>query len=149
MGKNLVRHLYGIRNTKAVRDDAQQVGVLRHSWVTEDGELPAAHWILPTPILKQMNGMLGNMKYPSDYGATLRGSCSADDAAPPIGLKSHDYHKLMQHILPIALRSNDGSAERRLLRATIYELCAIFRLNWCFTPLREMAFCICHRWVHY
>jgi hypothetical protein len=28
MGKNLVRHLYGIRNTKAVRDDVEEVGVL-------------------------------------------------------------------------------------------------------------------------
>jgi hypothetical protein len=127
VGKNLVRHLYGIRNTKVVRDDAEEVGVLRHSWVSEDGELPAARWVLPTRLLKRMNGMLGNMKYPSHYGATLRGSCSGDDATPPIGLKSHDYHKLMQHILPIALRSSDDNDDRRLLRATIYELCTIFR----------------------
>jgi hypothetical protein len=28
VGKNLVRHLYGIQNTEAVREDAEEVGVL-------------------------------------------------------------------------------------------------------------------------
>ena len=126
VGKNLVKHLYGVQDTKAIQEDAEEVGVLQHSWISADGELPEAQWVLPTRRLKQMNGELGNMKYPSHYGATLRGSCSSDNAKPPIGLKSHDYHKLMQHILPIALRSSDDDPSRRLLRATIYELSSIF-----------------------
>jgi hypothetical protein len=124
--KNLMRHLYGIQNTKAIREDAEEAGVVQHSWIDEDGELPNAHWILPTRLLKRINGELGDIKYPSHYGATLRGSCSSDDSIPPVGLKSHDYHKLMQHILPIALLSSDDDPFQRLLRATIYELSFLF-----------------------
>lgn len=65
-------------------------------WVDElDGEVPDAPWALPRDVLKSMNGMLSEMKFPSHYDAGLRESTSIGGSSIPIGLKSHDYHKMM------------------------------------------------------
>lgn len=132
VAKNLMKHLYGINDKRSVRDDAELAGLLKASWITPAGDMPEAPWVLPDHTLKLMNGMICNMKFPSHYGAGFRRCTSGQDAGLPIGLKSHDYHKLIQHVLPAVLRACDDSLVCQPLRLAVYELCCIFR---CITAL--------------
>lgn len=127
VAKNLIRHLYGKADSLAVCEDAQDVGLVRACWISPDGIKPDVPWALPKEILKTMNGMICEMKFPSHYGAGFRGCTSKHDFTPPTGLKSHDYHKLLHHVLPVVLQCCDNSPDRKLLRMCIYELCSLFR----------------------
>ena len=50
VAKNLIDHMYGVRNSDGVRVDAKEVGVVKHAWLrASDGKRPRAHWILPRP----------------------------------------------------------------------------------------------------
>lgn len=111
VAKNLMKHIYGTNDSRAVREDAEEAGVVSMSWITEEGESPEAQWVLPTHVLKRMNGMICKMKFPSHYGAGFRRCTTGQDVGLPIGLKSHDYHKLMQHILPVVLCASDDGRE--------------------------------------
>jgi hypothetical protein len=127
VAKNLLAHLYGVNDSITQRHGAQEVGMLRSCWITVDGSKPVASWVLPKDVLRRMNGMICNMKFPSHYGAGFRGCTTSESCIPPIGLKSHDYHKLMQHVLPVVLRICDTDSTRRFLRQGIYDMCTIFR----------------------
>ncbi len=89
--------------------------------------MPSAHWVLSTQDRKAMNKIFSTLRFPTGYAAKLRSSCSKDDAHAPHGLKLHDYHKLMHHLLPVALRACVRTPETKVLREAIYDLCAIFR----------------------
>lgn len=129
--KSLIKHMYGENDGEPLRKDCKEARMHRRAWIKRgvDGSkiMPNARWILPRAIRKKMNECISSMRFPTGYGAKLRGSCTKNDASPPHGLKSHDYHKLMEHILPAAMRSCVTGTETKLLRETIYELSAIFR----------------------
>lgn len=131
VAKNLIAHLYGNKSSSAIREDAKDVGVVKSCWTTRDGVVPDAPWALPRPILRRINGMICDLKFPSHYGAGFRGCTTGEEWTPPIGLKSHDYHKLVQHVLPVVLRSCDENRSRRGLRQVIYDLCGVFRYTSC------------------
>ncbi|CAM6082617.1 unnamed protein product [Calypogeia fissa] len=107
--KNVLKHIHGANDSIAVRDDAKQEGMVKACWIGADGSVPAALRVLPDNVIKRINGMLSAMRFPTGYGAGFRGCTSAEETSLPIGLKSHDYHKLMQHILPVVLQCCDDS----------------------------------------
>ncbi len=111
VAKNLMKHMYGTNDSREIREDAENVGVMSGSWITEEGQIPEAPWVLPQHVLKRMNGMICKMKFPSHYGAGFWRCTTGLDSGLPIGLKSHDYHKLIQHILPAVLRASDNGPE--------------------------------------
>jgi hypothetical protein len=44
------------------------------------------------------------MRFPTGYGANLRRAFEENDNPKwPAYLKTHDYHRLLQHIIPIAI----------------------------------------------
>ena len=137
--KSLVRHLYGTNDNQQLRDDCEEVGVLRHAWMQvgqgDRIEIPSANWVLSTQDRKAMNKIFSTLRFPTGYGAKFRSSCSKDDAYPPHGLKLYDYHKLMQHLLPVALRACFQTPETRVLREAIYDLSNIFRYIYFFARL--------------
>src|SRR5450759_5112868 len=85
-----------------------------------------APWVLPRQVRKEMNHLLLTVKFPTGYGAKLKSSCQGGTADEPTGLKSHDYHKLMQHLLPLALHSCVADIRPAVCKV-IYDLCDIFR----------------------
>lgn len=133
--KSIMKHTYGTNNTAAVRNDCKDAGMHKAVWTipehsddSDDGDDPhlIPPWVLPKPVIKELNDMLSKSRFPTGYGAKLRGSCKAAGTDQPSGLKSHDYHKLMQHMLPVALRSLAHS-HRKALCNVIYDLAEIFR----------------------
>jgi hypothetical protein len=127
--KNLLKHIYGVNDGGLLRNDCKDVGVHRISWVDEHGlyDRDIAPWIFSRPVLKEMNSIICATRFPTHYGASFRSSCKSNDFHAPHGLKSHDYHKMMQHVLPIAVRCSSFGPDSKLLRECIYELSTLFR----------------------
>ena len=133
--KSLLRNVYGSRDNLSVRRDCQVAGVHRRSWpkIGRDGKPLKVRgedtsWILDKRVRKAMNALFCSTRFPTGYGPKLRNFCNPTKASePPHGLKSHDYHKIMQHVLPIALRACDRNARTKALREAVYEMSTIFR----------------------
>ena len=66
--------------------------------------LPAAVHTLSKEEKKTFCKRLFDIKLPDGYGSTI-GNCILIDECKIKGLKSHDYHILMQQLLTVALRS--------------------------------------------
>lgn len=119
--------LWGKSDTVNVREDCKANKVQKSYWMKPGQEKsPPAPWILPKEVRNKVNHLLSTVKFPTGYGAKLKSSCQGGTAHEPTGLKSHDYHKLMQHLLPLALRCCVED-KRPALCKVIYDLCDIFR----------------------
>lgn len=127
--KTLLKHIHGTNDGATLCNDCKVVGVHRSSWVDDNGQFDrdSASWILPRIILKDLNKIFSTIRFPSHYGASFRGSCRENDFHIPHGLKSHDYHKMMQHILPVAIRCVSSGPDFKKLRGCIYDLSTLFR----------------------
>ena len=127
--KNMLKHIYGANDGIAIRNDCKDMRVHQMSWVDEHGQFDraSASWIFPRAILKEMNKIFSTTRFPSHYGVSFQGSCQPNDFHIPHGLKSHDYHKMMQHMLPIAVRCASPDPDYKSLRECIYELSTLFR----------------------
>ena len=66
--------------------------------------LPTASYTLSTMEKKVFCQALSQLKVPYGYWSNLRNLVSIEDLKL-YGLKSHDYHALMQQLLPVSLRS--------------------------------------------
>ena len=67
---------------------------------------------------------IGSMRFPTGYGANLRKTFGGlDSPLWPSYLKTHDYHRLLQHIIPVAIIGL-GSPE---LRDAIWSLGRLLR----------------------
>src|SRR5450759_5235246 len=122
VSKNVIKHLYGTYDPRSIQEDAQEVGVMKSCWIKSDRTMPNAPWALPKPVLKNMNHMICNLKFPSHYGAGFQSCSTRKDHKPPIGFKSHDHHKFMHHVLLVALQCCDDAPQRRMLRLVLYNL---------------------------
>ncbi|XP_057779975.1 uncharacterized protein LOC130998576 [Salvia miltiorrhiza] len=65
--------------------------------------LPAACYTLSRGEKRQVCESLSRMKLPSNYSSNVNKLVSLKDSKL-VGLKSHDYHTLMQQLLPVAIR---------------------------------------------
>ena len=112
VARSVLKHIYGTNDGEGIRKDCKDAGVQKEAWLVPliDGTTytPPARWVIPLPLRKAMNRLLSEMRFPTGYGALVQRSVNvrANDGKAPHSLKSHDYHKIMQHILPVALRCN-------------------------------------------
>ncbi len=105
--ESLIKFLFGTKDTIKVRRDMEVCGVRPHLWLKRDphnlGKIfkPVAPYVLTPEELKTFMSRLGSLKVPSDYCGAL-GKHIMDRK---LGLmKSHDWHVLMQQLMPLALR---------------------------------------------
>ncbi|CAA7023802.1 unnamed protein product [Microthlaspi erraticum] len=88
------------------RKDLEELGIRKDLHPTIQGKrtyLPAAPWSLSKTEKKFFCRRLFDFKGPDGYCSNISRGVSLDDCKIT-GLKSHDYHVLMQQLLPIALR---------------------------------------------
>ncbi|XP_024009593.1 uncharacterized protein LOC112084601 [Eutrema salsugineum] len=94
------------------RKDLQVLGIRKDLHPRPQGKrtyLPAAPWSLSKEEKKIFCSRLHEFKGPDGYCSNISRSVSVDD--PNImGMKSHDYHVLMQQLLPVALRDREQIA---------------------------------------
>ena len=85
---------------------------------TVDGKvkLPKAPWVMRKEEQRRVKKCIGEFCTPTGCMHCLKGAFTKDDELS--GLKSHDWHKILQFVLPIAIKdclSDD-------IRATIYKI---------------------------
>ncbi|CAA7014561.1 unnamed protein product [Microthlaspi erraticum] len=106
------------------RKDLEKLGIRKDLHPTLKGKrtyLPAAPWSLSKTEKKIFCRRLFDFQGPDGYCSNISRGVSLDDCKIS-GLKSHDYHVLMQQLLPIALRGLLPKGPR----LAIVRLCSFF-----------------------
>lgn len=122
---NILKTLMG-EDDAAVRLDMQERGIRPHLWIERRGPNGDHYWLPDAPyVLSRLKKQeffltLQSIKTPSRYASSLHTKVSEGKFQ---GLKSHDYHVLLQQILPVSLR-NVG--DKRVVRA-IMKLSRVFQ----------------------
>lgn len=108
------------------RKDLEALGIRKDLHPKPHGKrilLPAAPWSLSKSEKKTFCKRLFDFKGPDGYCSNIASCVSLDDCKI-MGLKSHDYHVLMQQLLPVAVRGLLPKGPR----IAIFRLCAFFNL---------------------
>ena len=108
------------------RRDLVHMGIRTELAPKENGNrtyLPPCSFTLTREEKKKFFQTFFDIKVPDGYAANIRSYVSLEELKV-FGLKSHDYHVLMQHLLPVAIESMlpDG------LRDAVIRLCAFFNI---------------------
>ena len=102
----LLKYLLGDSDTPAVRLDLQSRMLRNHLWLQETDigsnkfSMPDADYVLSTDDRATFLQTLKDLKIPSRYVLNIRQRVEKGKLR---GLKSHDYHIIMQQILPICV----------------------------------------------
>ena len=118
------------KDSVKVRRDMQREGIRKHLWMTKDPNnpsrmlKPAANYVLKPEEFDTFCTRLEKLKVPLGYCSEMGSYIQAKKFG---ALKSHDYHILMQTLLPLALR---GLMEPTT-RMAIMRSCRVFRRLCC------------------
>lgn len=82
---------------------------------------PNAPWVLDVSEKSRFIDRVRSLKLPSSFSANIHNYFGPDNKLQH--LKSHDYHILMQHVIPVALRGLLQIGPRR----AILRLCRVFQ----------------------
>ena len=130
--ENLLKTICGFKEKDSVkvRRDMQREGIRRHLWMVKDPKnpsrmlKPAANYVLSPKEFDIFCTRLEKVKVPSGYCSEMGNLIRNKKFS---ALKSHDYHILMQSLLPLALR---GLMEPNT-RTAIMRSCRVFRRICC------------------
>ena len=110
LAKNILKTITGKKDSVHVRRDLQRRNVRRHLWLTphpsKPGTMvkPRASYVLTEEEFQMFAKCIESLKLPSGYSADLKKSIRKKNFG---GLKSHDYHILMQQLMPVAPQMRD------------------------------------------
>ena len=121
---NIMKHLFGEKDTTATRLDMAQSGKMSalHLRVGNAGTYikPKAPYVFTESERNSFVSLVSSTKVPSGYSSTLTKHVGERRLQ---GLKSHDHHILLQQILPAAIRNSLS----RGVRETIIRLGNLFQ----------------------
>ena len=133
---NIMKLLLGLNDTKSVREDLENLKIREDSWLTNIEPAPTkndhthmkafqqnAPWVLDENEKKIFINRVTSLRFPSLLASNPRAYFGGKNGDELQHLKSHDFHVLMQHIIPVALRGLLQLGPRR----AIYHLCHIFQ----------------------
>ena len=131
---NIMMLLLGENDSRAVREDLQECNIRRELWLRDikqapttanptriEAFQPSAPWILDDVEKSRFIDRVRSLKLPSNFSANIHNYFGTDNKLQH--LKSHDYHILMQHVIPVALRGLLQPGPRR----AILRLCRVFQ----------------------
>lgn len=107
LAKNFLKTISGKKDSVKVRRDLQRRNIRPHLWLTPNPKnpakmlKPAAPYVLTDAEFESFVGCIESLKTPTGYSSDLGKHLRKKNFG---GLKSHDYHVLMQQIMPLALR---------------------------------------------
>jgi hypothetical protein len=126
LAKNFLKTIIGIKDTIKVRRDLQRKNIRKHLWLIpkpgRSGKMlkPAAPYVLNDEEFKVLVTTIESVKTSSGYSSNLRKHIRSKKFG---GLKSHDYHVLMQQLLPLGLRGLLQPGPRK----AVMKMCKVFR----------------------
>jgi hypothetical protein len=126
--KNICSALFKtITNSKGTKadSDAQQLemermGIMKDFWITEGQPQKQPIWIFTKKEYKDVVDVIKNLRTPRGYGSSFQYKFVDGKIT---GMKTHDYHNLLHHILPIAIRGTLTPD----IRDIVYRLGKLFR----------------------
>jgi hypothetical protein len=107
IAKNFLKTITGKKDTDKVHRDLQRRGLRRHLWLVpiprRGGKMlkPAAPYVLFDREFKVFASTLESVKMPSGYASSFGKHIRSKKYG---ALKSHNYHVLIQNLLPLAIR---------------------------------------------
>ncbi|KAK7306021.1 hypothetical protein VNO77_43935 [Canavalia gladiata] len=104
------------------RQDIKHMGIKEDLWPNENGKYLPLLFTMTKEARKIFLSTLKNVKIPDGYSSNIS-RCIDDQTTKIFGLKSHDCHILMQHLLPLAIRNifPDG------VTSVLVEFCSFFK----------------------
>lgn len=105
--------LYGMYDMWPVKAGLTSKGKQKYSY-------PETNWIWSTEQYDQVIDLITSIKTPTGYGSNFYNKFNKRKI---IGMKTHDYHNLLHHILPIVVRGTLTEG----IRDIVYRLGKIFR----------------------
>jgi hypothetical protein len=124
--ESVIKFIFGLKDTIKVRRDMEVCGIREHLWLKRDPQRPGkifkpvAPYVLRPEELQTFMNRLASLKVPTDYCGSL-GKHIMDKK---LGLmKSHDWHVLMQQLMPLALRGLMGAH----VRLSLMRLSRVYR----------------------
>jgi len=124
--ENILKTLLGEKDKPATRADMQSRGIRQHLWLQPVPNnpnrffMPDAPYVLSRTDRSTFLENLGRIRTPTGYTSNL-GNRIEDGKIR--GLKSHDYHVLMQQLLPVSLRGLGDAG----VTSTVIRLCRLYR----------------------
>ena len=126
--ENILKTICGFheKDSVRVRRDMEREGIKKHLWMVRDPRnqsrmvKPVANYVLTAKEFDIFCTRLETLKIPTGYCSEIGGHIRNRKFG---ALKSHDYHILMQTLLPLALR---GLMEKNT-RLAIMRSCRLFR----------------------
>jgi hypothetical protein len=123
--ENIIKTIWGIKDTLKVRLDMKEANIRPELHPVEDGRsgltlLPTASYVMSKSEKTMFIQNIRELKTPSNYVGQLSKRITADGELR--GLKSHDYHILMQQIMPLCLRT----LLTKEVRVAIIRICRVF-----------------------
>ena len=106
--ENVMKTIWGVRDTLKARLNLKEANIRPHLHPLPGRKpgyvvLPTTPYVLSKEEKAKFLDILRNLKTPTNYAGQLA-KCIASDRDLK-GLKSHDYHVLMQQLLPLCLRT--------------------------------------------
>lgn len=155
--ENILKTILGMSDTVKFRRDLKARGIRPHLWLMENpkkgGRMlkPHAGYVLNDKEFEIFCRRLESLKTPSTYGGNSIASAIRRKVLG--GLKFHDYHLLMQQLIPLALRGLLAKGPRM----AIMRISKVFRQLSCkvwdpqrLVPLRrEVAITLCLFEIHF
>jgi hypothetical protein len=126
LAKNFLKTITGKKDTVKVRRDLQRKGIQRYLWLLLNPHKgrkmykPTAPYVLLDEDFNEFAQTLEALCTPSGYSSAFDKEIRKKKFG---GLKSHDYHVLMQQLLPLALRNVLASGPR----LAVMRMCKLFR----------------------
>jgi len=126
ISENLVRTTFGEKDTPAVRADMQARGIRPHLHLQRRGpnqdrlHMPHATYVLTAADKAKVLRVLKSLRMPTNYVSALYKKISKGKLS---GLKSHDFHVLLQQILPLCYRK----ISNKVVAGAIMRLSRVFQ----------------------
>ena len=103
----VLKFLFGDRDTPESRKDMEEVGMRRELWLRPTGNRqrvhkPHAPYVLTDAEKKLFVEEVSAIRTPTGYGSSLKKQFQKSRF---FGLKSHDFHCLLQQIIPVCIRT--------------------------------------------
>ena len=130
LAENILKTTFGEKDSPAVRADMQARAIRPHLHLQPTGPnndqyyMPDASYVLTAEDKARVMRVLKILRTPTNYVAVFHTKISKGKLS---GLKSHDYHVLMQQILPLCFRKVSNKALARVvirLSRVFRKLCA-------------------------
>ncbi|XP_020209291.1 uncharacterized protein LOC109794234 [Cajanus cajan] len=105
------------------RKGLQAMGIRPELWPNENGKYPLAIFTLSNSGKMSFLTTLKNIRVPDGYSSNISRCINLDSLKLNGMLKSHDFHVLMEQLLPLALRATLPDE----VSTVLIELCSFFR----------------------